>query len=505
MPIFWRLVWKEYRVQRPLWLALSAVGLLVYLICAVELWFSRQDPHEWVFIPGAILLVYMVASATILFALEREEGTDEFLRIVAAPPFRLVAAKLLFLLASAVGLLITQELLFCALVDYTHLNQLTRNRETFLAIAWYLAIVLVLLLTAVFVSLCSRRVVHAVAMTVVLGVLQFLLPPFWHGVLVVCLLGSLPFLVDRWLIVPRDRPQWFRLHLSFPRWSRTQAAVPQAATAGDLAGPAEDLLVPTADSGPAGTAVVPGTIPQPGRVSRTLQAGLRYRFHIEGWGAWLCGDRLQSVTGRQFGRLVWQEFRQARLAMFLMTTVGLVLLAFTYFPSGYGVPVGMRKLSMIAISLVIQFSIFAIPNLAGSLSFEREGAGQRFRFLAEKGISPSLVWLSKHTVWLTFAVLLSGGLLWWNFNDLVETLYGWDRRLWHVPMYADMVPPVQLTYEDVNQQMPASPIHGATIALLLLTFLMCYSSSQLILPSARWCSPQKKSGSLSCHPRLRYT
>lgn len=103
---FGRLIWKEYRVQRGFWLAMA--GLAVACQALVLVVPNQQMPHAtWLF--GLALVYpafYALGCAATLFAAEREEGTLEQLRLLAAPALKVWWSKLGFALASTVALLV---------------------------------------------------------------------------------------------------------------------------------------------------------------------------------------------------------------------------------------------------------------------------------------------------------------------------------------------------------------------------------------------------------------
>ena len=104
-PVVWRLLWKEYRVQRGFWLSLAGVTLAVQLIVAAV---PEQyvDHAVWMF--GLAIMTpafYALGCGATTFAAEREEGTLEQLRILAVPAGRLFLTKVVFGLASALALL----------------------------------------------------------------------------------------------------------------------------------------------------------------------------------------------------------------------------------------------------------------------------------------------------------------------------------------------------------------------------------------------------------------
>jgi len=105
----------------------------------------------------------------------------------------------------------------------------------------------------------------------------------------------------------------------------------------------------------------------------------------------------EAEGSRQMRRLLWEEWRQAWgiAAVYLVSGVLICLLP--------EVPALRDALFLTAIFLLV------VPVLIGVGVFRGEQSRYHYRFLAERGISPTVVWLSKHGVWLplTGLILLS--------------------------------------------------------------------------------------------------
>ncbi|TXT21178.1 MAG: hypothetical protein FD138_4086 [Planctomycetota bacterium] len=59
---FWRLVWKEYRVHRPLWLVLLVGTPLMQIFFLATIWLFSAGQGEWV-TPDGIVTVFGVGFA----------------------------------------------------------------------------------------------------------------------------------------------------------------------------------------------------------------------------------------------------------------------------------------------------------------------------------------------------------------------------------------------------------------------------------------------------------
>ena len=102
--IFWRLVWKEYRVQRALWFSIVALTLL--LQCLVLLLSDRRDGFVGPLfaLPVLMAALYALGCGATLFATERETGTYEFQRSVPVASSTVFWGKVAFALASTAAL-----------------------------------------------------------------------------------------------------------------------------------------------------------------------------------------------------------------------------------------------------------------------------------------------------------------------------------------------------------------------------------------------------------------
>ena len=107
-------------------------------------------------------------------------------------------------------------------------------------------------------------------------------------------------------------------------------------------------------------------------------------------------DRPRYCTSAMLGRLLWQESRQsaAMSAALIAMPLLLALLAWAEwklpFPSHY-----VKESWFGGILIVMLLSAGSRAPLLGSSVFLADQMGCRFRFLAEHGVSPRLVWLSR--------------------------------------------------------------------------------------------------------------
>jgi len=103
--MFWRLVWKEYRVQRKLWLAVLVLAPVIQL-CLLLLSPFSGAPAGGLFVGIALAAtaVYMLGCGATLFATERELETFDFQRSLPVDAWRVFTAKTGWALASGCAL-----------------------------------------------------------------------------------------------------------------------------------------------------------------------------------------------------------------------------------------------------------------------------------------------------------------------------------------------------------------------------------------------------------------
>jgi hypothetical protein len=336
-PMLWRVVWKEYRAQRGFWLSVAGFAVTMML-----LWMWLLDELNGRFAaPWAIALgmpaLYALGSAAILFASEREEGTTDFLRIMAARPGRVFLGKVGFTIVSTLAicgtLLAAARILTWGLPDRF-------ASDVNLAIAEW--ITLELLVWGFFFSTVCTRVLTAVCFAAFVPLLvKFLLQETLYRVF-----GRLSTTYeDLVLLIPV-------FAASFVVWRRT------------MAGRSRAWSVPQFSS----------RSRQSGNVLERLAAA---RETAPAWR-------------RTFTRLVWLELRQALTIGHLLWIGGILLLAFAPWIFTY-----QPNQSSLA-------SILLAPTLIGVWTFQAE-QGRRTRFLAEHGLSPHAVWLSRQLIWLFVA------------------------------------------------------------------------------------------------------
>ena len=101
-----RLVWKEYRLLRPAWLALFGIGVGLELFFLAIHWIDQADTVEpgwkpWIWgLVWLMSVMNLIAAWAITFADEREKGTTDWLVMLSASPWATLLAKFGFTLIS---------------------------------------------------------------------------------------------------------------------------------------------------------------------------------------------------------------------------------------------------------------------------------------------------------------------------------------------------------------------------------------------------------------------
>lgn len=378
-PTFTRvMLWKEFRELAGVWIVLAAVGVLweVYLITGIRV-FECESPSPLVLIPpwAAILGgLFLVGCGGAQFAAERENGTYAFLRALPTGAMRVFLVK--------VGVALTGGLLMTALLVAPMWLMASSSAEgdlqkAFLSVLLYSGIAVEVFFWIVPFSLLGSRPFAAIALGLVCGlILPWAATAFVAGFLDADLAAVVclraGFLAIVILVDLRLAGRWFR---EKPRRSNLFFA--------DSAG---DGSYPEVTS-----AVV--------------------------WS---------PEIGPVFMRLVWQQMREA------LDLLVIVLVALVFY---IGVNVGISYL------LVGVFGGIAIPALSllvpvlGAMVFRVDQSKEHYRFLAEHGLSPRLLWTTRQMTGALFVFVI---LL---LMVAVLIPYHWEeiKRLAAVPNASELV------------------------------------------------------------------
>jgi hypothetical protein len=353
VPVFWRLVWKEYRLQRAFWLAMIVLALLFEWFV---LWFMRDKDVAfrtmWLFdVALALSALYALGCGATLFATEHEAGTYDFQRALPVSVGRLLFAKLAFAVASTLAMIGLLWLLAAVLAG-GQLPEPQTHGEVWAM--WGFATVETLL-WGTFFSLLLERPLKAALLAAaaasasvfwIVGTsgLQYFREPYVAAVPYRAGFGAVLAAVTVWLGL-----RWFR-----------ERIVPS---------PRVGLF------GAGGRATA--------RAARALATRLPARYGL-------------------LGRLVWQHWRESAGIMAVLVVMVLPLLGTGIYAF---VCVGTDSYALVQLRASFWFQLasvtaFAAAPLAGACVFLADQRRRAFRFLVERGVGPMYVWLSRQLTWL---------------------------------------------------------------------------------------------------------
>lgn len=398
--LFWRLIWKEYRVQRSLWMALLvAVAVLQWLVVTLS---YPRDAGVWfglVAIGGFLGWFYALGAGAISFAADREDDTQIRLVTMACPAGLSVVAKVLF------GSIATLLFFGCSLVLATMLAPPHENaeltRQVVSQAAEIAAIVIFSEMLALLAGMVSSLLVQRVLLALLLGgVACAIVESFLFAIVI----GENPTSPQRAVVMFSGVVGLTSVLLMFVIWQLARGWLNRDF----VAGPAirqrswwpRVRFVHVRDDG---TLIVPldGDIEQRCVVPTVAQAlATRTPARLRWWSIWLYGGRRQ----REWRFLVWREFMESRW----LFSCGLLLLWLMSL-TNLGAFHGNLNLAAWTRSPWVALSLFA-ALACGFMTFRQEQSGQQFLLLTQRGLSPVTVWLSKQVAWgwrlaLSFAVL----------------------------------------------------------------------------------------------------
>jgi ABC-type transport system involved in multi-copper enzyme maturation permease subunit len=341
--IFQRLIWKEYRLQRSFWIAMVLLTLI--LMALVGAYKNPGERAQWLFsIALGVPAFYALGCAATMFAGEHDADTYEFLRSLPVSGLRIFWGKLAL---TVIGIIVMLAVLWLMALVFAwgHLPLREDTREM-AALTFFFTWSFVL--WGVFLSLLMRRPLIAAILT---------------GIIV----GFGPILVTNSINRPVSVISLFSLAI-FAGISTVLAPV--------------DIWLG----------------------ARWLREKLPLRLRAQQAGIERTATRRSaffnylSVRSSMIGRLTWQHWRQSYplawvlfIAAFLMLVVDLALL----------MP-GERQRFFPYCDFhdyVVFLVLLAIP-LLGSFTFLGDQRRSYFRFFAQRGIGPHLVWLSRLWPWL---------------------------------------------------------------------------------------------------------
>jgi ABC-type transport system involved in multi-copper enzyme maturation permease subunit len=381
-PIFWRLVWKEYRTMRSFWLCLAGFGVML-----MPLYRLTDSAMSLELMRGIITMLpafYLLGSTAVSFAAEREDGTNQALYRLGASRGRLWSSKLGSVLVSTAlmfGLLWLVGYLAFSFLPFRlgpNLDEVDRGLS---AIAWGVAF----LGWGVFFSLVCRSVLSALCLTVAAS----LLTPFATDAVMRLLFGVLP---DTYPPALDDQLDWcFRL-----------AVLPALLLI-------ESYRLTQLWANDRGYRL-PGWIVRPwNSISRRVRSATSpWSVTSQTAVADATAPRVRPLTRelgrpwrRELKRLLWLEWKSVKPVAGATLAAGLALMMGLSFTEWDTVVVRDVPILLMVLS----------PLVFGLWSYQGEQRGQQFLCLTHQGLSPSKLWLTKNLVWFVMALLVSSAFV----------------------------------------------------------------------------------------------
>jgi ABC-type transport system involved in multi-copper enzyme maturation permease subunit len=367
------LLWKEYRATRTFWLAL--VGLVI-LAQFLTLALSQEQKTTLAIVFGFALaapVLFALGSAGASFAMEKEEGTYDFLQCIPVTTKQILTSKLLL---SVLATLAMYLLLVPISLVFTHGTLPEAKTLSSLvglwcvgaleAIAWgtFFSLLISRPLVAIVLAVAAASTVaHISALSHLQSATSLISPDPYAAAAVSRIWGAVLVLaVDVYLGI-----NW--LHKTAARWAKKEIT----------------QWLDLDDASPRD------------HYRRVLDAGIR-------------SDRTAA------GRLLWQHFRQSLWLMLLMPCLQLAAVIIA------GITAYQNRNEVCAAALC------AVAALMGSMVFLADQERRRYRFFVEHNAPPRYVWLTRQVPWLLVAMVST-----WAIYDFALTPHrdhSWVRDLW---------------------------------------------------------------------------
>ncbi|MBI3865946.1 MAG: ABC transporter permease [Planctomycetia bacterium] len=349
-PMFTRMFWKEYREQRSYWLSIAgaALGLMLLMLWLPEPGVVRNEA-PWgiaLFLP----VFFALGSSAMAFASEHEAGTTDLLRSMAARTGSVFFAKIALSVLGTVGMW-TFLLAVARLATGTHEPRGFNDQSFAEQFVGGVAFTLQLAAWGFLFSLLCRKVLTAVFLAALvslccaLPVQTLLVESGLQRHMYLHSAPAIPLLLIAWLLTARMMSvRSLGLALPFEPKRAAFPRTPAAETALDRLAAGREIAPP--------------------------------------WR-------------RLMARLAWLEFRQAASLGHGLWIAALFVLVFLPIGSAPAPDPGRAMFGAVLVAFLI-----------GIWSFQTEGA-RRTRFIAERGLPPQAVWLSKQLVWGLVALAIA--------------------------------------------------------------------------------------------------
>lgn len=347
---FYHLLWKSYRSQRDIWLAMLGGMLLLQLLAFISL---GTPPRENTLVLGITILIaltFLCVSTLLMFVMEEEQGTATWLRLLPTKWWQQLGAGLVCstgLTAAILVIGISVGLISNAIARGQIDTQFADNAVTVCLLS-----VLPIWLTGLVTSVIFRRIFVVLPVVTFVGVANWILtfdqltnwPAILTSIAAVCVL---PFLVRRWQL---GRPLSITL-------KREQTSAEWQAVASE-------------------------TLERVSFRSRLLQRAA-------------AADGLGRRTSLM---LYWQELRQVIPFGLVMLCIGLASVTYHH---AAAFSFSVAPLWLLAFTLE-----------CGLRTFRHDQQKQHGLFSAHRGVSPTKVWIIKNTVWFPTLLVVSLAAVW---------------------------------------------------------------------------------------------
>jgi ABC-type transport system involved in multi-copper enzyme maturation permease subunit len=415
-----RMLWKEYRTQRSLWLAMLVLGIVPQILLRLAI--GEVAPRVglvWA-MAGVLPILFVIGSTAILFAGEREERTVDWLLNLAAPPQWILLAKWAFLLVATLALAATLSVSALLLV-WTGPGMADSGQwrsqgyqDEMIVFRWMMVFAGVLIWGGLG-SLVSRRVVLAVPAGGFLWLMTFVVPVIWFPSLLgfKAIDSQLPHIQDRVATLAFVAVGIANLVLG---WLWCQGRYLDATLLDDV-----------------GLKITASWNQLRGRRAAKVRLPKQPEF--------------DSPWHREWQRLIWQERYRDRYHRGLLYLGCMVSLVLAFLGGMYGVDIMPGIIPLIVV----------LPMVMGVLGFRYDGEGQPTRFLSNRGVEARFLWLAKHAVWLLRAIWIPLSV--WFVAGLLQAL------LPHHPGPSGQQPAWQLLQFSLLQTYPVG-----ILAFVLLNY-----------------------------------
>ncbi len=350
--IFCALMWKEYRLQRSFWISLALLGaMLLFLI-----WEFNANPTDrakgLLYTALCLPVFYALGCASTMFAAEHDAGTYQFQRSLPVTASRFFWSKIAFAFLSTLAMIVP----LCLLAFIMGCGQMPGTNKLNICILTGEVIWLYIVWGVFFSLILKRPLLAAIVSVLVASMGPFLIPErsqstylyfidttfpmiLFCPIAIFAGLTVLPAIVNIWL-----GRRWFREN-PYP--------IPRVKSLPKL------------------------------KVSAKPETLTEYMSHGNSWS--------------MLGRLTWQHWRQSSWVLLVIAAMLAPLLFFACVK--LWLKHDPRNEWASAFIAVGALSALALPPLAGSFTFLADQRQKNFHFLADRGINPRLIWLSRLWPW----------------------------------------------------------------------------------------------------------